>query len=70
MDQCTRFTAALAAVLVTMTVPAFAQDAFTLKLRAPSEAADRYGDVPRGAVIRTDERYNRNGLFQGPREWD
>ena len=48
----------------------FAQDAFTLEKRAPSRTADRYGDVPRGAVIRTDERYNQNDLFQGPRGWD
>jgi hypothetical protein len=47
-----------------MTAPAFAQDAFTLKIREPSKTADRHGDVPRGAVIRTDERYNDpNGLF-------
>jgi hypothetical protein len=29
---------------------------------------DRYGDLPLGAVIRTDERYN-HGLFKGPRGW-
>src|SRR6266508_6414191 len=70
MNACTRFTAALAAVLVTMTVPVFAQYAFTRAKRATATSADRYGDVLRVAVIRTDERYNNNGLFQGPRGWD
>lgn len=45
-------------------------DPFTLANRAAAKATDRYGDVPLGAVIRTDERYNRGGLFQGPRGWD
>src|SRR5215831_12288134 len=69
MDRCTRFTAALIAVLVTMTVSAWAQDAFTLERRATAQHADREGDPPLGAVIRTDERYNKHGLFQGPRGW-
>jgi hypothetical protein len=70
MNTCTGFTAALAAILVVMSAPVDAQTAFTIAKRAPSVNADRHGDVPRGAVIRTDERYNRNGLFQGPRGWD
>jgi hypothetical protein len=49
---------------------AVALDAFTLANRAAAKTVDRYGDVPLGAVIRTDERYNRGGLFQGPRGWD
>jgi hypothetical protein len=43
---------------------------FTRAKRAAAQRADRYGDVPLGAVIRTDERYNQPGLFQGPRGWD
>jgi hypothetical protein len=49
---------------------ALALDSFTLANRADAKSVDRYGDVPLGAVIRTDERYNRGGLFQGPRGWD
>jgi hypothetical protein len=56
-----------------MTVPVLAQesftDSFTLEKRATAKSTERYGDVPLGAVIRTDERYNNNGLFQGPRGW-
>lgn len=69
MDRCARFMTALATVLA-MTVPAFAQDAFTLEKRATAKRTDRYGDLPLGAVIRTDERYNKSSLFQGPRGWD
>jgi hypothetical protein len=49
---------------------AVALDSFTLANRAAAKSVDRYGDVPLGAVIRTDERYNRGGLFLGPRGWD
>jgi hypothetical protein len=70
MNQGTRFTAVLAAVLVTMTVPVCAQTPFTREKRATAQSADRYGNLPLGAVIRTDERYNQPGLFQGPRGWD
>jgi hypothetical protein len=56
-----------------MTVPAFAQDAytppFTLEKREAAKHVDRYGDLSLGAVIRTDERYNKEGLFPGPRGW-
>ncbi len=44
--------------------------AFELAKRGPAKSADRYGDLPLGAVIRGDERYNRAGLFRGPRGWD
>jgi hypothetical protein len=74
MDQGTRFTVALAAVIVTMIVTTvisvFAQTPFTREKRAAAQNAARYGDLPLGAVIRTDERYNKPGLFQGPRGWD
>jgi len=53
-----------------MTAPVFAQDAFTRAKRAMSQSVDRYGNVPLGAVIRTDERYGHDGLIQGPRGWD
>jgi len=45
-------------------------DEFTREKRAPARTADRYGNLPLGAVIRTDERYGHDGLFQGPRGWD
>lgn len=43
---------------------------YTLDKRRPGRTADRYGNLPLGAVIRTDERYGSDGLFQGPRGWD
>lgn len=65
-----RITAALAAAFITTAVPAFAQTAFTRAKRAAALQADRYGNLPLGAVVRTDERYGHDGLFQGPRGWD
>jgi hypothetical protein len=57
-----------------MTTPAFTEegwvDPFTLSLRAPARSTDRFGDLPLGAVVRTDERYGADHLFQGPRGWD
>jgi hypothetical protein len=44
--------------------------AFELAHRDRAKSAARYGDLPLGAVIRGDERYNRPGLFNGPRGWD
>lgn len=64
-----RFAAAVAAILVLTTVRVFAEDSFTLEKRAAAKSTDRYGNVPLGAVIRTDERYNKDGLFHGPRGW-
>src|SRR6266496_2472476 len=43
---------------------------YELANRAEAKNAKRYGDLPLGAVIRGDERYNRPGLFNGPRGWD
>jgi hypothetical protein len=43
---------------------------FTLDKRAGARSYDRYGDLPLGAVIRTDERYGKDPIFQGPRGWD
>jgi hypothetical protein len=59
----------VALVFLTTIVSAFAQDSFSHERRATAKETNRYGDVPLGAVIRTDERYNQNGLFQGPRGW-
>jgi hypothetical protein len=71
-NKCTSLTVALAAFLVTMmaTATAVAQTPFTLQKRAPALSIDRYGDLTLGAVIRTDERYGHDPLFQGPRGWD
>jgi hypothetical protein len=45
-------------------------DPFTLANRGPAKAYERFGDLPLGAVLRTDERYGADPLFQGPRGWD
>lgn len=61
----------LAAITASLTSPTVrAQTRFTLEKRVPAQTADRYGELPLGAVIRTDERYGHDGLFQGPRGWD
>ena len=44
-------------------------DPYILAHRKPAEAFGRFGDLPLGAVIRTDERYGATELFQ-PRGWD
>jgi hypothetical protein len=63
----------VAAAVGTCGAPALSQthaaSPYTLTNRAPTIHAERYGDVPLGAVIRTDERYNKGGLFAGPRGW-
>jgi len=67
------FTAPLAVAVATMTVPAFADsyvDPSTLANRAKGSAVRRTGDLPLGAIFRTDERYNNGSLFSGPRGWD
>jgi hypothetical protein len=71
-----RFAGALAAFVMTASAvvllvasPAHSEDAFTRANRATARRVDRYGDLPFGAVIRTDERYNKDGLFKGPRGW-
>jgi hypothetical protein len=35
----------------------------------PSRAAPRPGDLPLGAIVRTDERYGRDPVIQGQRGW-
>src|SRR6266581_2148093 len=65
------FATALAA-FATMSAPVFADsyvDPFTMHNRAPGETAGRTGDVPLGAIFRTDERYNNGSIFSGPRGW-
>jgi len=44
-------------------------DPYILAHRKAAEAYERFGDLPLGAVIRTDERYGPTELFQ-PRGWD
>jgi hypothetical protein len=56
-------------ILVTMMATAFAQTPYTLEKRVSAQSAKRYGDLPLGAVIRTDERYSHDRLIQGPRGW-
>ena len=62
--------AMLEAIMISVAAPVLAQDAFALEKRAVAKSVERYGDLPLGAVIRTDERYNKDGLFLGPRGWD
>lgn len=67
------FPAALAVVLAATTAPAFADafvDPYTLANRAKGSAVARTGDLPLGAIFRTDERYNSGSLFSGPRGWN
>jgi hypothetical protein len=59
---------AMAVVVAAHTAPALAQDSFTRARRAAALKTERHGDLPLGAVLRTDERYN-HGLFKGPRGW-
>jgi hypothetical protein len=61
-------TLAFALVLVTTSAAVLAVDSFTLDRRATTKEVERYGDVPLGAIVRTDERYNRS-MFSGPRGW-
>jgi hypothetical protein len=65
--------AVTAAILGTAMTPVFGQgsyvDPYTLNNREPGKAIVREGDVSVGAAIRTDERYNKGGLFSGPRGW-
>ena len=44
-------------------------DPYILAHRKPAQAYELFGDLPLGAVIRTDERYGPTNLFQ-PRGWD
>jgi hypothetical protein len=52
---------------------AYAEDHYTdpyiLAHRSMAKSLERFGDLPLGAVIRTDERYGPQELFQ-PRGWD
>ena len=66
----TIFNATLSIVTMSMTLSVLALDSFTLANRSRAGRVERDGDVPLGAIIRTDERYNRDSLFFGPRGWD
>ena len=62
--------AALAALLATTTATTIAQTPFTMDKRATAKSVDRYGDLSLGALIRTDERYNKPGSLFLLRSWD
>jgi hypothetical protein len=70
----TALTLAIAVTAVTMAASSVAEerwvDPFILAQRAPAKSFERFGDLPLAAVIRTDERYGADHLFQGPRGWD
>jgi hypothetical protein len=70
MIKRTILNAVLGVVAMSMTLSVLAVDSFTLTNRSRTGHAERDGDVPSGAIIRTDERYNRDSLFYGPRGWD
>ena len=70
MIRRTILNATLSVVTMAMTLSVLALDSFTLANRSRAGRVERDGDVPLGAIIRTDERYNRDGLFYGPRGWD
>ena len=53
-----------------MTTSDFTPTPFTIEKRVPAQSVDRYGNLPLGALIRTDERYSQDRLIQGPRGWD
>src|SRR6516165_5798198 len=36
---------------------------------AASPGQERHGDLSIEAIVRTDERYGHDGMFQGPRGW-
>lgn len=55
--------------MLAMTATVFAQDFFTREHRLAAQHTDRYGDMPLGGIIRTDDRYGNEGLFRGPRGW-
>jgi hypothetical protein len=68
----TCFASALTAAALAMTIaPVLGQgsyvDPFAMNNRAPGKNVARDGDVSVGATMRTDERYNKGGLFSGPR---
>ena len=69
INKCTKLAVPLAALLL-MTTLVIAQTPFTIEKRVPARSADRYGNLPLGALIRTDERYSQDRLIQGPRGWD
>ncbi len=69
MNLDSRIPVGLAALLAAITTTVFAATPFTLEKRIPAQSAERYGDIPLGALIRTDERYSRDRLIQGPRGW-
>jgi hypothetical protein len=49
--------------------PTCAQDASARALRTITQRVDRFGDQAYETIVRTDERYGHDGLFQGPRGW-
>ncbi len=62
--------AALITLIATQAAPATAQTPTDSPATADSRSSHRYGSLPLEAVVRTDERYGRDGLFQGPRGWN
>jgi len=65
-DNCKWLTVAFAALLFSTVTATFAATPFTLEKRVPAQSSERFGNLPLGAVVRTDERYGHDGLFQGP----
>ena len=51
------------------TVRAWAGESSSPKIRESARSVSLHADKSLGNVIRTDDRYGHDGLFQGPRGW-
>ncbi|MGE4002177.1 MAG: hypothetical protein AB7I48_18365 [Planctomycetaceae bacterium] len=76
LQQATRRPLMLGAVLESIAAVAFAcmspvgaDDSVNLEIRESARSVSLHADKSLGNIIRTDERYGHDGLFQGPRGW-
>ncbi len=60
---------AIAAGAVACTSPGWADDSSSREIREAARSVSLHADKSLGNVIRTDDRYGHDGLFQGPRGW-
>ena len=59
----------VAAGVVTGNAPIGADDSSSAEVRESARTVSQHADKSLGKVIRTDDRYGHDGLFQGPRGW-
>ncbi len=76
MQQCTRYSIVLGGVLVALavcaaagTAPVWADGSSSPEIREAGRSVSLHADKSLGNVIRTDDRYGHDGLFEGPRGW-